>query len=275
MGSRFKRLLAFVIDWNITIAPFAALFYLAFAIFTSKNEFDRTSIILLFILSFFGGILLFLKIFVLRDVLFKGRSLGKRILGLQVYDKKTLNPATVRQCFIRNLFFFLYEIDAIVMLVTGESIGDRVAGTLVVSEQGLENYKHELNKEKAKSYDPYSPMKKGGLTKIVIVIVAIVVICILAFFGLIKLILDAQKDTEQYKAAYHYLVESQAFAELNVDESKIHFNQYELNSYKEAGETEYTHTAQLGFIVKFRSFVVVCHKENGEWVVCDECTSFK
>ena len=30
-------------------------------------------------------------------------------------------------------------------------------------------------------------------------------------------------------------------------------------------------TVTIGFMVKF----VVCHKENGSWVVCKECTAFE
>lgn len=35
-------------------------------------------------------------------------------------------------------------------------------------------------------------------------------------------------------------------------------------------------TVQIGFVVKFKSYTVVCHgDERGNWFVCDECTLLK
>ena len=98
---------------------------------------------LIFLLCFLAVIIAF-GTFVLRDVIFKGRSLGKRIFGLYVYDKNSLEKANVRQRCLRNIFFFLYFIDGILLLVTGQTIGDRVAGTLVTTKQRSESYTIEI-----------------------------------------------------------------------------------------------------------------------------------
>ena len=67
------------------------------------------------LLCFFAIILAFVA-FVLRDVIFKGRSIGKRIFGLYVLDKNTNEPASIKQRIIRNLFFFIYPVDGIILL---------------------------------------------------------------------------------------------------------------------------------------------------------------
>ena len=70
----------------------------------------------------------------LRDVIFGGRSVGKRIFGLHVIDLCSSAAATNDKKILRNLFFFLYLVDVFVLLATGQTIGDRIAGTLVVME---------------------------------------------------------------------------------------------------------------------------------------------
>jgi uncharacterized RDD family membrane protein YckC len=64
---------------------------------------------------------------------FNGRSLAKRILGLQVVDNKTGQPATALQCLLRNLFCILWIVEFFVAVSdTASRIGDRVAGTRLV-----------------------------------------------------------------------------------------------------------------------------------------------
>ena len=85
-----------------------------------------------YILIFMLLVFLYPLIFVFRDVIFKGRSIGKRIFGLYVLDKNTNESASIKQRIIRNLFFFIYPIDGIILLATKESIGDKAVNTIVV-----------------------------------------------------------------------------------------------------------------------------------------------
>lgn len=261
MSVRFKRLIAFVIDWNITLFPFVFIF--SFLTTFLRQDFAINLIIFLFL---FSTIIFAFGTFVLRDVIFKGRSLGKRIFGLHVYNKNSLEQASTKQRFLRNIFFFLYFIDGILLLVTGQTIGDHVAGTLVTSKQGFESYTNEM-KESA------SPQNRKKANKVILVI-TIIVACLAIFVGLIQIVLNAQKDSEEYKVAYNYFVESHAFKELNVDQAKIRFNQY--SSYTETSNDNNSvfKTVKIGFTVKFKSFEVVCHKEGNIWQVCNECTLF-
>lgn len=262
MSVKFKRLIAFVIDWNITLFPFVFIFSFLTTFLRKESAINQFIVLL----CFFAVILAF-GAFILRDVVFKGRSLGKRIFGLYVYDKKSFGKANAKQRCLRNIFFFLYFIDGILLLATGQTIGDRVAGTLVTSKQGFESYTNEIQ-------DGFFAPKQKKVKKIVLVI-SIIIACLAIFVGLIQIVLNTQKDTEEYKVAYSYFVESQAFKKLNVDESKIRFNQYSSHTYTSNDNNSVSQTVKIGFIVNFKSFEVVCHKENDIWQVCNKCTIFE
>ncbi|RNC79651.1 MAG: RDD family protein [Balneola sp.] len=62
-----------------------------------------------------------------------GQSIAKRILKLQVVDKRTEKAASPLKCLVRNLFCMIWPIEVIMALVNpGRRIGDMVAGTKVV-----------------------------------------------------------------------------------------------------------------------------------------------
>ena len=262
MSVRFKRIIAFIIDLNICLFPFVIL--TSFSTNFLSKRFETNSLVDSFSLLFF---IFPFAVFILRDVIFKGRSLGKRVFGLYIYDKSSLNKAQANQCVLRNIFFFIYFIDVIIMLVTGRTIGDRVAGTLVMSEQNTESYNKELQNNSSEA-------KKEKLKK-VILIFTIFIGCLFVLICLIQNLLNTKKDTEEYKVAYGYFIDSNAFEELNVDESQIRFNKYNLSTYTSPEDNSGIQTAKIGFVANSKSFEVVRHKENGKWRVCDECTLFE
>ena len=126
MNVKFRRLIAFIIDFNISII-------LPIFIFGYISTFLQSEVLIILVL--FSTVIFALGIFIARDVIFKGRSLGKRILGLYVYNKKSLTPASKKQCFLRNIFLCLCLIDGIILLAMGETIGDIVANTFVTSNR--------------------------------------------------------------------------------------------------------------------------------------------
>lgn len=85
-------------------------------------------------LIFIFLVLLIPATFVFRDVIFKGRSVAKRIFGLHIIDKSTNGPASVQQRIVRNPFFPIYFIDGIILIATKESVGDKVTNTMVVGK---------------------------------------------------------------------------------------------------------------------------------------------
>ena len=126
---RIRRIIAWIIDWNLSGLP-CLLYTTIFMDVFQRPSFQNIGYILIFLLLVF----LYPVTFVFRDVIFKGRSIGKRIFGLYVLDKNTNEPASIKQRIIRNLFFFIYPVDGIILIVTKESIGDKVVNTTVVKK---------------------------------------------------------------------------------------------------------------------------------------------
>ena len=126
---RIRRIIAWIIDWNLSGLP-CLLYTTIYIDVFERPSFQNIGYIFIFMLLVF----LYPVTFVFRDVIFKGRSIGKRIFGLYVLDKNTNEPASIKQRIIRNLFFFIYPVDGIILMVTKESIGDKAVNTTVVKK---------------------------------------------------------------------------------------------------------------------------------------------
>lgn len=269
-GVKLRRLLAWIIDWNICglITIFLASVYLGVcAKAIAANN----------LLAAFGGFAVFLLYpitFVLRDVIFKGRSLGKRITRLVVLDKATGTLAKSGKCILRNLFLIIVHIDAIVMLVSGSSIGDKAANTIVVLKKDFESGFSSSAENEVSNINNYRAPKPISTTKIVIIVVSAVLAFIILLVSIVFISLGAVKNNEEYKLAYNYLINSKAFEEANAKESQIIFNRYSSRSFAGNANTPASRTVEMGFVVKCRSYEIVCHQTNGEWQVCTECTHF-
>ena len=104
-----RRIFAFIFD-GIYFIP-GAIFFALF------NDLPIVSIIMF-------------TIFIVRDT-FSKRSFGKRIMELNIIDKNTGKPASAKQKIIRNLFAIICYIDYFVLIIKGESLGDKVANTII------------------------------------------------------------------------------------------------------------------------------------------------
>ncbi len=263
MRDTFKRMIAFIIDFNLCMLP--VLIILLTLIFTKSLERLPVYGVILLILLFLSPLVLM----VLRDVIFKGRSLGKRIFKLYIYDKRSLGASSRKQRLQRNLLIFIYPIDGIALLATGESLGDRVAGTLVLSEAALERCRAERANPEAMAQAAKASNKRAALVIAAVVVLFIVASVIFAYF-----IFNVIRDTDEYKCAHEYLISSSSFQALDADESDIHIVAASTNLHRsEAGEI-LSETFTIGFKVKGKTFVVTCHREDGVWKACDECTFF-
>ena len=267
-GVKWRRLLAWIIDLNIIGFSIVLLATIVSSVldYAFKVDSKITTLILMLVTMMYP------IFFVLRDLIFGGRSLGKRIMGLMVLDRQTGMQANVGKCALRNLFLFIVHIDAIFMLASGTTIGDRAAHTLVVRKNFLYNNEQvyqicDINK--------YSPPKKVSSKKAVLTVVGSVTLALVLFISIILISLSVAKNTEEYTIAYNYLIESQMFEEMSIDESKIWFNEYSLVTHSKSDSDNVTQTAEIGFIVKGKSLQVICHKQNNIWSVCDECTEFR
>ena len=127
MAIRLKRMVAFIIDWYISILPGFILF-----MFSMNEGVENENASPLIMIPCFIGVFGSFTLFVLRDYIFKGQSLGKKIFRLTILDKNTLSIPKNRQLILKNIFLFIYPIDGVILLATGESLGNRITDTVVI-----------------------------------------------------------------------------------------------------------------------------------------------
>jgi hypothetical protein len=120
------------------------------------------------------------------------------------------------------------------------------------------------------------PCTGNTLAKIALGITAGALAILIGLFGLVQLFLNNKKDTEEYRMAYSYLIGSSAFQQMHAEESDIRLNQYALRTHT-GTEDHFSsgQTVEITFTVIYRSFTVICHKQDGHWVVCEYCTQFE
>ena len=126
---KFKRIIAWIMDWILSGIP-AVVYAWSFWEYTQTHGLRAVGVGL-FVLFFLS----YPTIFVLRDVMLKGRSVAKRILGLHVIDVQTNALPSVSKLILRNLFFFLYPIEALMLLGTNQTLGDMATKTTVVTSR--------------------------------------------------------------------------------------------------------------------------------------------
>ena len=273
--TKIFRLIAWFIDWNIIgfAAVSATLFLMAFFKASSPSlSAPQALLILLMILSY-------PVCFVLRDLIFGGRSLGKRIMGLTVIDKKTGDSPKKISLFSRNIFLFIVHIDVVIMLITGLTLGDRASHTVVVRKSDVDLSNNvdipEQNVEIINQYASNQKAREKSNKKNIVTWICIIAIVLILFVGFlltfINIMLNGLKETEEYKLAYSYVIESDKFAEFGIDEDQLKFASYSANSYPD-GQRE----AQIVFNASARQRItVILHDEGEGWYVCRDCTRFE
>ena len=266
MSTRVKRVVAFLIDWNLGFIP---AFVLTFLLSTVAVEESLELLLVGLIMVVFC---LSLALIAFRDFVFGGRSIGKRIFGLVVVDKDTMKKAAGWKIAFRGIFFFLYYVDGVLMLASGKSIGDMAFGTLVLSQKELaETAECTVDEKVVKS--PTS--SKKTIIAVVSVFVALVLCFLVVVCLAIKAEVDTIKQSEEHAVAYEYLVSSQTFKESGLDPKNVKMSSYSYSSETDENRNK-SETAEFGFRVKFGVQVpVTCHRENGTWIVCKECTPFE
>lgn len=141
-----------------------------------------------------SGLFAFFVFFGLHDIIGFGRSLGKRIMGLIILDKKTGEDAGKKQIFSRNITTFgatmvpgvLLAVNGFVMLFSGQAIGDRTANTVVVEKTPRKKEIHtvqntEVDLQKINAYKPSTAPSK----RLVIVLISIIAAIVTAGMGLV------------------------------------------------------------------------------------------
>lgn len=68
---------------------------------------------------------------IIRDII-GSKSIGKRIMKINIINKKDTNKSNFPKRFLRNITWLLGPVEIIVFLIKKERIGDKIAGTRVV-----------------------------------------------------------------------------------------------------------------------------------------------
>ncbi len=121
------RIFAFMIDFIFSLLVTFLVLVSVTIIYGAGGNIDAFYIEKMEAIFRIGAILL-----LLRDFIFGGASLGKRIMQLKILDFTTLKKPPIYKMILRDLFFIIHLFDGIMMLIDGRSIGDRVANTIVV-----------------------------------------------------------------------------------------------------------------------------------------------
>lgn len=199
----------------------------------------------------------FFVCFFLRDYLFHGRSLGKRICKLAVVDAHTYGEPSAKQLVLKNLCFFLLLFDGLFLLFSGKSLGERVTGTLVVYTPSASGKQVTLSKKRV----------KVAATAILVIAISM---CLL-----VGISLSAVKKQPHYPLAYTYLVESDTFAQLQIEESVINLTGYASGMIVNENCENTSAVDAFTFFIQGRQYKVVCHQNGDIWYICEECTGFR
>lgn len=252
--NRMRRLLAFLSDLMVFCIPCVLIRFVLQLPFLSS----------FFIFIVVIAVIALIVTFVLRDYLFVGRSIGKRIFKLRVVDVDTLSEPSAKQLIIKNLFFFLYLFDGLFLIFSGRSLGERATRTIVLSEQQLSCI------DSVDSAPIEIPTKRRVVSAITTVLCISIPIFLIFFTAL-----NAVKKQENYQIAHSYLTNSNSYAKMQVDESQITLTGYSSNTRIDHNGDTVSTMVTFNFLVRGQQFRVVCHQNGDVWYVCDDCTDFQ
>lgn len=250
-SNRTRRLLAFLTDFMVGYIPCVLATVALRLPFLGSIS---LLIVLIVVITFFVT-------FLLRDYLFNGRSIGKRIFKLRVVDADTLSTPTSKQLIVKNLFLFLNVFDGLFLIASGRSLGERATHTTVLREQLAD-------------FDSSNELEASAKKRVVVTVT--VVLCIsIPMFLIISTALNAVKKQENYQIARSYLMNSNAYAEMQADESQITLTGYSSSTNVDNIGTDASTVVTFSFLVQGRQYQVVCHQDGDMWYVCGECTTFR
>lgn len=213
----------------------------------------------------------FVAVFVFRDWIFGGRSLGKRMFCLKVVDEKTGKKAFVWQRLWRTVLT-VDALDIFLLIFTGRTVGDRITGARVVSSR---HYRKpvipELDEAGEPIYDiPERPRKNHTFLTLLVVLLTVAAILLSGFvvYKGYMYLTDAEKDTEEYSYAVNYLVEN---AEKEIAEEDVDLIGFSLHF--DVNDSLYV--TYLFYVEGDLYSVCISQIDNGVWAICEDCTYIK
>lgn len=132
MIRRINRLVSMLLDhisMLIVLFPLMIITFVFVLVFIDSSYPELT-----FFTNKIGNTILFLPFlaYYLKDS-YRGKSIGKRVLGFQVINRATNRPASTLQCFIRNLLIPFWPLEVLISLFSPSvRLGDLLANTKVI-----------------------------------------------------------------------------------------------------------------------------------------------
>ncbi len=274
VGVKVRRIISSVIDVICAVLvtyPITALLSLVFGAVNTTGCYLNTLLIYLF-----NCTIPYLYLF-LCDYFWMGRSLGKRITGLIIIDKKTAAKAGKLQTVIHNMFAPLQVLDLIVLLFSGRTVGDYVAHTLVLRKKDLDKIpmdsdeKEIVNQMENYVKDEYKRVFRDILFVIISCLI-IVILVVLQYYSS-DTFCEILGETKQGKTAYEYLINSEDFKASSCSEDEIILVDYMYSTLYENGK--FVDYVIITYQIRWWEMDVVCHENDDGWYVCPNCTDFE
>ncbi|GGD18075.1 RDD family protein [Hyunsoonleella pacifica] len=155
MIQRINRLASMFLDhvtMSFVLVPLMIAFFVVMQLFAKESypEFLFQSNRIGYSVAFLPFLVYFLK-----DS-YRGKSVGKRTIGLQVVNYKTGEPANAFQCFVRNLFTPIWPLEVLVSIISpSRRLGDIFAYTKVIPSE-KEKFKSLIDDVKKTRFSVYS-----------------------------------------------------------------------------------------------------------------------
>ena len=291
------RLGAYFIDYFI-ITAFFSIFSLVFLFFPMLAMADNPDSVGFPFRHFIVLMVILLLAFGFRDS-FKGRSIGKRLVGIGVRDSSdSFVVPSVGRLFLRQIFTFLWPIEFIALLLSDENrkIGDFIANTGVYNLQEYERFIQYTQRmqyinqmqNQTQSPDPNTdsvqnvalqhsmPMHMpapaevpSGPSKrtIAIVIIAVFLAGFLFIGGLLFVITSSFRNHPSYQLATDYIRANPEIAALIGDvEGFGFFPMGSINTSPGRGDADFTIRTR-GTYGDVRAFVTLQRRDGGEWQI--------
>lgn len=179
-ASRSSRIFAFIIDHFILTLIIVFPFF-----FILMNE----ELQLVFKFAFIGiWIFLALILYALKDS-FKGKSIGKHMMGIAVRDENQQGDVpSISRLFLRNIMLVIWPVEFIILAANDrkQRLGDKIAHTIVVKERKISVWK---------------------------VIAAVLMALITTFILIFMIIILSLKNSDSYQTAIAYIESSEEITE--------------------------------------------------------------
>lgn len=251
--TRFRRIGAFFLD--VLISEFVGIMTLPllFAVFHDKINLFRNLTLSVSVIA--------LLMMIFRDLIFNGRSLGKRITRMTVANASDGSRPKWYKLILRNLPYFIYFIDFFVLIINGRSLGDMLTDTFTppyVKHKNVYGQTIAPNHTLAQSY--ITPQKKKR--KVFIIVTCVVVGIVLFFTIVFTFAFSHAKQSANYPAAIERLMSDQRLSGYDdLSESDFILHSYSFGGSRSGNGTW---SESFGFWVKGLDLYVTFRSVDGE-----------